>query len=110
MKFSLTHSTRMDAEPRRLRSLSQAAFRGDVEAKILFSAEETLWDQWLLSAAVADARAGRSNTLAARGAALTVKRGPRGRGVFAERGFGAGEVVENCPTVEIADADVTGKL
>jgi hypothetical protein len=32
------------------------------------------------------------------------------RGVFAARGFGAGEVLERCPTVEIADADVTGKL
>jgi hypothetical protein len=30
--------------------------------------------------------------------------------VFAARGFVAGEVVESCPTVELADADVTGQL
>jgi hypothetical protein len=46
----------------------------------------------------------------ARAAALTVRRGRRGRGVFAARGFVAGEVVESCPTVELADADVTGQL
>jgi SET domain-containing protein len=41
---------------------------------------------------------------------LTVAHGPRGRGVFATRRFAKGEVIETCPTVEIADADVTGRL
>ena len=30
--------------------------------------------------------------------------------MFATRRFAAGEVIENCPTVEVADADVTGRL
>ena len=33
---------------------------------------------------------------------LAVREGPRGRGVFANRGFAEGEVVEVCPTVEIS--------
>jgi uncharacterized protein len=45
-----------------------------------------------------------------RGSGLTVTHGPRGRGVFATRRFAKGEVVEVCPTVEVADADVTGRL
>ena len=44
------------------------------------------------------------------GSGLTVAHGPHGRGVFATRRFAKGEVVENCPTVEVADADVTGRL
>jgi hypothetical protein len=44
------------------------------------------------------------------GSGLTVAHGPRGRGVFATRRFAKGEVVETCPTVELADADVTGRL
>ena len=30
--------------------------------------------------------------------------------MFATRHFDAGEVVESCPTVEVADADVAGRL
>ena len=41
---------------------------------------------------------------------LKVTHGPRGRGVFATRRFDEGDVIETCPTVEIADADVTGRL
>lgn len=44
------------------------------------------------------------------GSGLTVGEGPRGRGVFATRGFAKGEVIETCPTVEVADADATGRL
>jgi hypothetical protein len=44
------------------------------------------------------------------GSGLAVKQGPRGRGVFATRRFAEGEVVETCPTVEVADGDVTGRL
>ncbi len=44
------------------------------------------------------------------GAGLTVAQGPHGRGVFATRGFAKGEVIENCPTVEVPDDDVTGRL
>jgi len=45
-----------------------------------------------------------------RGPGITVTHGPRGRGVFAARRFAKGEVIEACPTVELADADVTGRL
>ena len=34
---------------------------------------------------------------------LVVREGPRGRGVFATRTFAEGEIVEVCPTVEIAE-------
>jgi SET domain-containing protein len=44
------------------------------------------------------------------GAGLAVRQGPHGRGVFATRPFRKGDVVETCPTVEVADADVTGRL
>ena len=44
------------------------------------------------------------------GSGVTVGEGPHGRGVFATRAFAKGEVVESCPTVELADADVTGRL
>jgi hypothetical protein len=44
------------------------------------------------------------------GSGLTVAHGPRGRGVFATRRFAKGAVVETCPTVEVADADVSGRL
>jgi hypothetical protein len=44
------------------------------------------------------------------GSGVTVGEGPHGRGVFATRAFGVGEVVESCPTVELADADVSGRL
>jgi SET domain-containing protein len=44
------------------------------------------------------------------GSGLTVAHGPRGRGVFATRRFAMGEVIETCPTVEVADAEVTGRL
>ena len=44
------------------------------------------------------------------GSGLTVAHGPRGRGVFATRAFAKGEVIETCPTVEVADADVSGRL
>jgi len=41
---------------------------------------------------------------------LAVRPGPHGRGVFATRRFAKGEVVESCPTVELPDGDVTGRL
>jgi hypothetical protein len=44
------------------------------------------------------------------GSGLKVEDGPRGRGVFATRRFAEGEVVETCPTVEVADGDVSGRL
>ena len=44
------------------------------------------------------------------GSGLTVAPGPRGRGVFATRRFAKGDVIESCPTVEVADAEVTGRL
>ena len=44
------------------------------------------------------------------GSGLTVAHGPLGRGVFATRRFAKGEVIETCPTVEVADAEVTGRL
>jgi hypothetical protein len=44
------------------------------------------------------------------GSGLAVKDGMHGRGVFATRRFVKGELVEICPTVEVADADVTGHL
>jgi uncharacterized protein len=39
-----------------------------------------------------------------------VKRGRHGRGVFSTRRFVKGELVERCPTVQLRDADVTGRL
>jgi SET domain-containing protein len=39
---------------------------------------------------------------------IGVRRGRRGRGVFALRRFREGEIVETCPTVVLADADVEG--
>jgi uncharacterized protein len=44
------------------------------------------------------------------GSGLTVKRGPHGRGVYATRRFAKGEVVERCPTVEVPDSEVSGRL
>jgi uncharacterized protein len=44
------------------------------------------------------------------GTGLTIKQGPRGRGVFATRRFAKGEVVETCHTVEVGDDDATGRL
>src|SRR3954452_11825939 len=44
------------------------------------------------------------------GSGLTVTHGPRGRGVSATRRFAKGEVIEACPTVEVAEGDVTGRL
>ena len=41
---------------------------------------------------------------------LAIKRSPHGRGVFATRRFKKGQLVERCPTVEVADADVVGRL
>ena len=41
---------------------------------------------------------------------LAVKKGPHGRGVFATRRFAKGELVESCPTIELADGEVTGLL
>lgn len=43
-------------------------------------------------------------------AGLRVKQGRHGRGVFATRRFAAGELVERCHTVELADSEVTGQL
>jgi hypothetical protein len=44
------------------------------------------------------------------GFGLAVKRGPRGRGVYATRRFAKGEVVERCPTVQVPDSEVSGRL
>ena len=44
------------------------------------------------------------------GPGLAVGHGPIGRGVFATRAFAEGEDVETCPTVDVADADATGRL
>lgn len=41
---------------------------------------------------------------------LAVKQGRHGRGVFATRRFAEGDVVETCPTVQAADAEITGVL
>ena len=41
---------------------------------------------------------------------LEIREGRLGRGVFAARAFAEGEVVEDCPTLEVADGDVTGTL
>jgi hypothetical protein len=41
---------------------------------------------------------------------LAVKRGPHGRGVFATRRYVKGQLVERCPTVELPDSEVTGRL
>ena len=41
---------------------------------------------------------------------LAVKYGRHGRGVFATRRFAKGELVEICPTVEVPDAEVSGRL
>ena len=41
---------------------------------------------------------------------LVIKNGRLGRGVFAERHFAEGDVVETCPTVQVADRDVVGGL
>jgi SET domain-containing protein len=46
----------------------------------------------------------------ARAAGLEVKQGRHGRGVFARRDYEPGEIVEVCPTVQVADADITGGL
>jgi uncharacterized protein len=43
-------------------------------------------------------------------AGLTIKEGRLGRGVFATRRFRKGDVVERCPTIEVADDDVSGRL
>lgn len=43
-------------------------------------------------------------------AGLAVRRGRHGRGVFATRRFAKGDVVEACPTVQVPDSDVTGRL
>ena len=53
---------------------------------------------------------GRGGAAARSGSGLVVKLGPHGRGVFATRRFVKGQLVENCPTVEVPDADVTGRL
>jgi len=41
---------------------------------------------------------------------LAIKQGRHGRGVFAERRFAEGDLVETCPTVQVRDRDVTGTL
>jgi hypothetical protein len=44
------------------------------------------------------------------GRGIAVREGRYGRGVFASRRFAKGDVVETCPTLEVPDADVTGRL
>jgi uncharacterized protein len=41
---------------------------------------------------------------------LAIREGPHGRGVFATKRFRKGQLVEVCPTVEVPDADVVGRL
>jgi SET domain-containing protein len=45
---------------------------------------------------------------AAHAPGIAVRRGRRGRGVFAVRSFKEGEVVETCPAVSVPDDDVDG--
>ena len=42
--------------------------------------------------------------------AVDVGEGRLGRGVFATRAVAAGETLELCPTLEVADGDVAGRL
>jgi uncharacterized protein len=44
------------------------------------------------------------------GSGLAIKNGAHGRGVFATRRFRKGQIVERCPTVEVDDGDVVGRL
>jgi uncharacterized protein len=44
------------------------------------------------------------------GSGLEIKEGPHGRGVFATRAYAEGEAVEDCPTLELPDAEVVGNL
>lgn len=62
---------------------------------------------WVCSARVGKKRSAERVEI---GTGLMVSHGPRGRGVFATRRFAEDEVIETCPTVEVADADVTGRL
>jgi hypothetical protein len=41
---------------------------------------------------------------------LAIRKSPHGRGVFATRRFRKGQLIERCPTVEVADGDVVGRL
>src|SRR3954454_22095195 len=41
---------------------------------------------------------------------VEIKEGPYGRGVFAIRAFAKGEAVESCPTLELPEDTVTGRL
>jgi SET domain-containing protein len=43
-------------------------------------------------------------------AGIEVAEGRLGRGVFATRAFAAQETIEVCPTLEVADSDVSGRL
>ena len=45
---------------------------------------------------------------AAHAPGIGIRRGRRGRGVFAQRAFAEGEVGEICPTVAVDDDDVAG--
>ena len=41
---------------------------------------------------------------------IEIKEGPYGRGVFATRDFAKGDSVESCPTLELPEDTVTGRL
>ena len=41
---------------------------------------------------------------------LKIKRNRHGRGVYATQRFRKGQLIERCPTVEVADSDVVGRL
>lgn len=43
-------------------------------------------------------------------ARIEIGNGRLGRGVFATHAFGAGETIEVCPTLELADSDISGTL
>ena len=41
---------------------------------------------------------------------IEVKQSPHGRGVFALRPFKQGDIIEDCPTLEVSEDDVDGAL
>ena len=43
-------------------------------------------------------------------APVRVGNGPIGRGVFATRDIAEGELIEICPTLEVPDSDIAGRL
>ncbi|NTV01247.1 MAG: SET domain-containing protein [Chlorobiaceae bacterium] len=52
----------------------------------------------------------RKKTSTARGAVRIGASTVSGRGAFADRAIGAGDIIERCPALEVADKDVGGEL